>query len=99
MSRPTAFLTGGTGFVGGHVARSLCAEGWTVRALARTRGVLASGASRKDLYENLTKDGKGLSQRLVSAAGAYIEIDTQHQHQLTGLLDGLGDDPATESME
>lgn len=32
---PTAFLTGGTGFVGGHVARVLVAEGWTVRVLAR----------------------------------------------------------------
>jgi nucleoside-diphosphate-sugar epimerase len=30
-----AFLTGGTGFVGGHVARALCAEGWSVRALTR----------------------------------------------------------------
>lgn len=49
--------------------------------------------------ENLTKDGKQLSQRLVNAAGAYIEIDTAHQHQLSGLLEGLGDDPAIESME
>lgn len=48
---------------------------------------------------NLTKDGQQLSRRLINAAGAYIEIDTAHQHQLTGLLDGLGTDPATESME
>ena len=33
----TAFLTGGTGFVGGHVARALAAEGWKVRLLARSR--------------------------------------------------------------
>ena len=32
---PIAFLTGGTGFLGGHVARALCAQGWTVRLLAR----------------------------------------------------------------
>jgi hypothetical protein len=31
--------------------------------------------------------------------GSPREIDTAHQHQLTGLLDGLGDDPAVESME
>lgn len=31
----TAFLTGGTGFVGGHVARALVGEGWSVRLLAR----------------------------------------------------------------
>jgi nucleoside-diphosphate-sugar epimerase len=34
---PTAFLTGATGFVGGHTARALAAEGWTVRALVRDR--------------------------------------------------------------
>jgi nucleoside-diphosphate-sugar epimerase len=32
---PTVFLTGGTGFVGSHVAETLKAAGWTVRALAR----------------------------------------------------------------
>jgi nucleoside-diphosphate-sugar epimerase len=32
---PAAFVTGGTGFVGWHVAKTLLAEGWTVRALAR----------------------------------------------------------------
>lgn len=31
----TAFLTGGTGFVGGNLARTLVSAGWTVRALAR----------------------------------------------------------------
>ncbi len=30
-----AFLTGGTGFVGANLARTLIAEGWEVRALAR----------------------------------------------------------------
>jgi nucleoside-diphosphate-sugar epimerase len=32
---PAAFVTGGTGFVGWHVAKALLADGWTVRALAR----------------------------------------------------------------
>lgn len=36
MSERRAFLTGATGFVGSHVARALCAEGWSVRALTRT---------------------------------------------------------------
>jgi dihydroflavonol-4-reductase len=31
----TLFLTGGTGFVGSHVARSFTASGWRVRALVR----------------------------------------------------------------
>ena len=32
---PTLFLTGGTGFVGSHVARAFLARGWVVRALVR----------------------------------------------------------------
>ncbi|MDB4947703.1 MAG: hypothetical protein JWM27_352 [Gemmatimonadetes bacterium] len=31
----TAFITGATGFVGGHLAERLAADGWNVRALAR----------------------------------------------------------------
>ena len=31
----TAFLTGGTGFLGAHVARALADEGWKIRALVR----------------------------------------------------------------
>jgi dihydroflavonol-4-reductase len=37
MSR-TAFLTGGTGFVGANLARTLLARGWRVKALARANG-------------------------------------------------------------
>jgi nucleoside-diphosphate-sugar epimerase len=33
---PTAFVTGGSGFVGGALIRRLASEGWTVRALARS---------------------------------------------------------------
>ena len=35
---PTCLLTGATGFLGSHVARSLIARGWSVRALARGGG-------------------------------------------------------------
>lgn len=44
---PAAFLTGGTGFVGWHVANALLAGGWTVRALAR------GGPSRRSGLEDL----------------------------------------------
>jgi nucleoside-diphosphate-sugar epimerase len=33
---PTAFVTGGSGFVGGALIRRLARDGWTVRALARS---------------------------------------------------------------
>jgi nucleoside-diphosphate-sugar epimerase len=33
---PTAFVTGGSGFVGGALIRRLVRDGWTVRALARS---------------------------------------------------------------
>src|SRR5450631_3812798 len=45
---PTAFVTGGTGFVGGHVARALVAQGWKVRLLVRNPGRPVAG-----LLENL----------------------------------------------
>lgn len=35
---PSAFVTGGSGFVGGALLRRLGTEGWDVRALARTKG-------------------------------------------------------------
>ncbi len=46
---PTAFLTGGTGFVGGHVARALVSHGWKVRLLVRAPARAAGG-----LLENLS---------------------------------------------
>src|SRR5947209_10042257 len=52
---PTAFVTGGSGFVGGALIRRLVADGWTVRALARSdrsaAAVEAAGAeaARGDL--------------------------------------------------
>src|ERR1700693_3404303 len=45
MHRGIAFLIGGIGFVGGHVARALASEGWSVRALARRPEALAGSSS------------------------------------------------------
>lgn len=44
---PAAFVTGGTGFVGWHVANALAREGWAVRALAR------GGPDRRSGLEDL----------------------------------------------
>ena len=37
-----AFVTGGSGFVGGRLIRTLVAQGWQVRALARSRSATAA---------------------------------------------------------
>lgn len=39
---PTAFVTGGSGFVGGALIRRLVRDGWTVRALARSSAAEAA---------------------------------------------------------
>ena len=38
---PTAFVTGGSGFIGGRLIRRLVGEGWTVKALARSESSAA----------------------------------------------------------
>ena len=34
----TAFVTGGSGFIGGRLIKRLVGDGWRVRALARSNG-------------------------------------------------------------
>ena len=60
MSRGIAFTTGGTGFVGSHVARALSAEGWSVRALARRPESDAAGSLAQTPAEIVAGD---LSER------------------------------------
>jgi nucleoside-diphosphate-sugar epimerase len=43
---PTAFVTGGSGFIGGALIERLRAEGWDVRALARSDGAAEKVRSR-----------------------------------------------------
>lgn len=42
----TAFVTGGSGFIGGHLIDRLVADGWSVRALARSDSSAAAVAER-----------------------------------------------------
>ena len=59
----TAFLTGGTGFVGSHVARALAARGWKVRALARGGASRRSALPGGDGIEPVAGDLSGATHR------------------------------------
>jgi nucleoside-diphosphate-sugar epimerase len=73
---PTAFVTGGSGFIGGVLIKRLLAEGWDVRALARSEGsagiVSDRGATpvRGDLDDvvALTEGARGADLTFHSAA-------------------------------
>ncbi|MDQ6616803.1 MAG: NAD-dependent epimerase/dehydratase family protein [Actinomycetota bacterium] len=49
MAARSAFVTGGSGFLGANLVRRLCTDGWSVRALARSEAaaakVVAAGAT------------------------------------------------------
>ena len=51
MAERTAFVTGGSGFIGGRLIRRLVRDGWSVHALARSESsaaaVEAAGASER----------------------------------------------------
>ena len=67
---PTAFLTGGSGFVGGALIRRLVRDGWTVRALARSAAAEAAvrEAGAEPARGELS-DGRALEQ---GAGGADV---------------------------
>jgi nucleoside-diphosphate-sugar epimerase len=73
---PTAFVTGGSGFVGGALIARLVADGWTLRALARSgpaaEKVRAAGAEpvRGDLNDRsaLTAGARGAEVAFHAAA-------------------------------
>jgi len=71
-----AFLTGGTGFLGGHVARALCAEGWSVRLLARDPERARAGGLR-DLPIEIVAGDLGSEERLaplLEGAEAIVHV-------------------------
>ena len=76
MAERTAFVTGGSGFIGGHLIRRLAAEGWKVRALARSdrsaRAVEEAGAEavRGDLdqVEAMRSGAQGAEMTFHAAA-------------------------------
>jgi nucleoside-diphosphate-sugar epimerase len=76
VAMPTAFLTGGTGFVGGHAARALVAQGWTVRLLARDRARASSGLLEGLRVEVVPGDltEPGLAGARLSGVDAIVHV-------------------------
>jgi nucleoside-diphosphate-sugar epimerase len=63
-------LTGGSGFIGGHVLRQAAAAGWRVRALARRPGALASSAAVEVIAGDL--ESPEALERLLAGADAVV---------------------------
>ncbi len=76
---PTAFVTGGSGFVGGALIRRLVRDGWTVRALARSdrsaAAVEAAGAEavRGDLDDTAAMQAGAQGAGVFHHAAAKVE--------------------------
>jgi nucleoside-diphosphate-sugar epimerase len=66
----TAFVTGGSGFIGGALVRRLVAEGWTVRALARSDG--SADAVRDRGAEPVRGDLDDVASMAAGAAGCEV---------------------------
>jgi len=74
VPRRIAFLTGGTGFVGGHVARALLAEGWAVRALSRRAGALPPDLPVEAVAGDLSKGSHETLRSAVSGCEAIVHV-------------------------
>jgi nucleoside-diphosphate-sugar epimerase len=67
---PTAFVTGGSGFIGGALIRRLVGDGWTVKALARSdRSAQAVEAAGADVARGDLDDVAAMA---AGAAGADV---------------------------
>lgn len=76
MSGDEVFLTGATGFIGGHIVDALLEAGHPVRALVRVRGSLAVRAGVSEVVGDITRSGELVGSLrgcrfLVHAAAAY----------------------------
>jgi nucleoside-diphosphate-sugar epimerase len=66
----SAFVTGGSGFIGGALVRRLVADGWTVRALARSEA--SADAVRERGAEPVRGDLDDVASMAAGAAGCEV---------------------------
>lgn len=94
MAERTAFVTGGSGFIGGRLIRRLAGDGWSVRALARSdssaRAVEAAGASavRGDLDDVASMRAGAEGSDVVFHAAAFVGEWGSHADFERGNVDG-----------
>jgi nucleoside-diphosphate-sugar epimerase len=96
---PTAFVTGGSGFVGGALIRRLVRDGWTVKALARSDGasqaVTDAGAEpvRGDLSDTAAlrsgADGAEVTFHAAAKVGDWGPPEEFEQVTVRGTRDAL----------
>jgi nucleoside-diphosphate-sugar epimerase len=83
-----AFVTGATGFIGGHVARRLAENGWTVTALARTperaAGLREAGVTivPGDITEPKSLDGPMRRADAVFHLAAWYQLGTRDRMRM-----------------
>lgn len=76
---PLAFITGATGFVGGHVARVLLENGWNLKALCRSK---SPQCIRSDSLEWVTGDIRDAGQISRTMAGAQAVFHVAADYRL-----------------
>jgi nucleoside-diphosphate-sugar epimerase len=74
---PTAFVTGGSGFIGGALIKRLLSEGWDVRALARSAG--SAGIVRDRGAEPVRGDLDDVAAMTEGARGADVTFHAAAQ--------------------
>ncbi|MBX6741878.1 MAG: NAD-dependent epimerase/dehydratase family protein [Acetobacteraceae bacterium] len=70
---PLVAVTGGTGFLGGHVLAALAREGWRIRLLVRREVTPPAGASPVEMVRGTLADTEAL-HRLVRGAKAVVHL-------------------------
>ena len=70
--RRVAFVTGGSGFVGGRLIRALVASGWEVRALARSQEAQVAVKALASPVQGDLNDRAALQKGMIGSARSFF---------------------------